>query len=219
MARAGPIEAEFDPETLRAEAEIPHNVHVHEDVEVEAVLSTQPKLRRALASSSPAGDGARVAAAGGATTVPLVSIVNGMTFILVALSDVEGQLGAVETSPVKVPNARLDEGWNDNVVNPYFYAVLPSSGQEVTRLRTRMISQVVGEDPATGSAACTLASYLALRSGDWGKVHGFEIEQGVEMGRPSRILVKVELEDGGKAVKRVRLSGSAVVVSRGTIEL
>ena len=206
------MEAQFDHDTLSAEAEIPHNVHIHEDVDLESILVTQPKLRKALASAP---------ADSHATAFPLVSIVNGMNFILVGLSEVVEYIGAIDLCPTPVPNrtSKLHNGWDAGVINPYFYAVLPSSEPEITRLRTRHISHVIGEDPATGSAASALSSYLALQSGDSGKVHSFEIEQGVEMGRPSLIKVKVELDDGGKTIKRVKLSGNAIVVSQGTIEV
>ena len=212
LGKAGTILAGFDHDTLRAEAEIPHNVHIHKDLDLESILSTQPKLRKALASSTTDTH---------ATSFPIVSIVNGMNFILVDLPDVVSHLGAVGLSPTPIPNrtSKLDDGWGSEILNPYFYAVLPSSGQEVMRLRTRHISHKIGEDPATGSAACALATYLALQSGDSDRVHNFEVEQGVEMGRPSLIKVKVELEDSGKAIKSVRLSGNAIVVSQGTIEV
>jgi trans-2,3-dihydro-3-hydroxyanthranilate isomerase len=54
----------------------------------------------------------------------------------------------------------------------------------------------VAEDPGTGSAAADLGVYLADRIGDI----RFEITQGVEMGRPSRILVNAHrhlVEVGG----------------------
>src|SRR5205823_11595877 len=59
----------------------------------------------------------------------------------------------------------------------------------------------VMEDPATGSAAAALGLLLADRSGP---IH-FEIAQGVEMNRPSRILV--EAEPG-----RVRVGGRCALV-------
>jgi trans-2,3-dihydro-3-hydroxyanthranilate isomerase len=70
------------------------------------------------------------------------------------------------------------------------------------------------EDPATGSAAGSLASYLVRH----GKVHVGEtitIAQGLEMGRPSRIEAVVE-EQRGKLVPRV--SGAAVVIMESYIE-
>jgi trans-2,3-dihydro-3-hydroxyanthranilate isomerase len=46
-------------------------------------------------------------------------------------------------------------------------------------------------------------------------VNGFDIEQGVEMGRPSVIRVEAEVSGGG--VTAVRIAGSAVKVSEGVM--
>jgi trans-2,3-dihydro-3-hydroxyanthranilate isomerase len=58
------------------------------------------------------------------------------------------------------------------------------------RMRARGLwpGQNIPEDPATGAAAAALGVYLGSRIGDI----GFEIEQGVEMGRPCRIFVSTE---------------------------
>ena len=88
------------------------------------------------------------------------------------------------------------------------------------RVSTRLV-KIDREDPATGSAACTLASYLALKDGGEGRLR-FEVEQGVEMGRRSEIVVEVVLgtgDGGDKVVKEVFLGGSAVPVMRGTLEV
>jgi trans-2,3-dihydro-3-hydroxyanthranilate isomerase len=75
----------------------------------------------------------------------------------------------------------------------------------------------VGEDPATGSAAGTLAAALVhygvapVTDG----VARFVIEQGVDMGRPSRI--EAEVEGGAGAVSVVRIGGGAVEVLKGEI--
>jgi trans-2,3-dihydro-3-hydroxyanthranilate isomerase len=76
--------------------------------------------------------------------------------------------------------------------------------------RARMFTdQVVGgEDPATGSAAGPLCAYLAER----GRGTRIEISQGVEMGRPSRLVA--EMEDG-----RPRVEGGVVRVVEGEVLL
>jgi len=77
-------------------------------------------------------------------------------------------------------------------------------------VRARMFTWLVegGEDPATGSAAGPLCAYLHLR----GVASRVKISQGVEMGRPSTLVAKV---DGD----RVRVSGGVVVVIRGEVWL
>ena len=76
--------------------------------------------------------------------------------------------------------------------------------------RARMFSRLVveGEDPATGSAAGPLCAYLAERS----VATRVEIAQGVEIGRPSRLVAELEGE-------RVRVGGDVVVVVEGRVTL
>ncbi|MGI5176542.1 PhzF family phenazine biosynthesis protein [Dactylosporangium sp. CA-152071] len=70
----------------------------------------------------------------------------------------------------------------------------------------------IAEDPATGTAAGPLAALLAAGDqGDQSEV-AVVVEQGHSMGRPSRITVTV-------AGSRVRVSGSGLVVARGTMTL
>jgi trans-2,3-dihydro-3-hydroxyanthranilate isomerase len=67
--------------------------------------------------------------------------------------------------------------------------------------------QRVAEDPATGSAAGPLCAYLHARTG----VTRIEIEQGVAMGRPSRLLCE--------AGERVRVAGDVVLLIDGQVDL
>jgi PhzF family phenazine biosynthesis protein len=62
----------------------------------------------------------------------------------------------------------------------------------------------VVEDPATGAAAAALGAYLRER-GEIRAPASFEIVQGVEMGRPSRLTVSIVPGEAG-----VRVSGTAV---------
>jgi trans-2,3-dihydro-3-hydroxyanthranilate isomerase len=85
---------------------------------------------------------------------------------------------------------------------------------EGSRWRVRMFAPGDGitEDPATGSAAGPLGVHLA-RHGRiaWGDE--IEIDQGVEMGRPSKLYARVEGE--GETPTTVEVGGSAVLVARG----
>ena len=71
------------------------------------------------------------------------------------------------------------------------------------------------EDPATGSAVASFAGAIAqfedLPDGN----HTFNIEQGVEMGRPSLITLEMEMS-GGEFISG-RIGGNAVEFSRGTL--
>ena len=64
----------------------------------------------------------------------------------------------------------------------------------------------VVEDPATGAAAAAFGAYLRAR-GEITAPASFEIVQGVEMGRPSRLTVSIVAGEAG-----VRVSGNAVPI-------
>ena len=72
------------------------------------------------------------------------------------------------------------------------------------------------EDPATGSAACGLSAFLALKARE-SRVD-FEITQGVEIGRQSDIGVSVTLNTSADAVEKLELKGSAVKIMEGKVD-
>lgn len=75
----------------------------------------------------------------------------------------------------------------------------------------------VFEDPATGSAAASLPGQI-MRAGRLADgTHRWVIEQGAEIGRPSRIETIVTAAGG--AVTAVRVGGNAVAVMKGQIDL
>jgi trans-2,3-dihydro-3-hydroxyanthranilate isomerase len=78
-----------------------------------------------------------------------------------------------------------------------------------------MLPWEIYEDPATGSAAGSLAAFL-VQHGKLALAQTLYIQQGVEMGRPSQIEVEVS-QTGKKLVPRC--SGAAVKVFEGTIRI
>lgn len=188
------------------QASIPHNIHLHS-----RTLFDIPRLSSGLSPISVVHKAELHA--------PLVSIVKGMTFLLVQLPSLE-LLGKLKLGGGKIDfNGVLDyeDGWGESFVAKYYYVVVETPEEhekQAVHIRTRMMEQQL-EDPATGSAACTLSSYLALKAG---KSLKFEITQGVEMGRRSDIGVEVDVGPD-KKVKGVRLSGSAVVVMEGSLRV
>jgi trans-2,3-dihydro-3-hydroxyanthranilate isomerase len=78
-----------------------------------------------------------------------------------------------------------------------------------------MLPWEIYEDPATGSAAGSLAAYL-VHHGKLAPAQTLYIQQGMEMGRPSQIEVEVS-QTGKKLVPRC--SGAAVRVFEGTIRI
>ena len=90
---------------------------------------------------------------------------------------------------------------------------------DATRLRTRMFAPLGGvlEDPATGSACAALAALLtSMAPGENVDLH-YEIEQGVEMGRPSLLIASGRKTAEGPVEATV--AGSCVPAARGTLEV
>jgi PhzF family phenazine biosynthesis protein len=158
----------------------------------------------------------------------LVSIVKGMTFLLVRLPNVEALAEAHTRKRIASSELEglLDDGWQEGMVGCYYYVFVGNDedgnrGRESnTRIRSRMIIGTL-EDPATGSASCALASYLALTGVGSGNLRNFEIIQGVEMGRRSEISIQVELgrDKDGDEIIGVRLAGNAVKVMEGRLRV
>jgi PhzF family phenazine biosynthesis protein len=192
------------------QADIPHDVHIHRH--------TLGDLKNPIPGLS-----SKVVLAQAEKAAPIVSIVKGMTFLLVRLESLE-ELAEVEVVGEVSFHGLLDQGdgWDQSFVARYYYVVegerianggVNGSGDEVRRVRTRMIEDTM-EDPATGSAACALSSFLALQEG---RTRKFEVTQGVEMGRRSVIGVEVVIDREGNSVQSVRLSGVAVQVMEGSL--
>ena len=129
------------------------------------------------------------------------------------------QTGAYAQRPVlsAQTRARLDSAaWADILADhwaPQMYLYTRDAGTGAD-LRVRMFAPAMGvaEDPATGAGAAAVAVVLAGEgSGRW------VVEQGIEMGRPSRLELEADAGSGG--VERVRLGGAAVRVSSGEMEI
>jgi trans-2,3-dihydro-3-hydroxyanthranilate isomerase len=91
-------------------------------------------------------------------------------------------------------------------------------GMEGNRIRARVFAPFHGvpEDPATGSAAGCFGAYLVRHGLIRGEpLTSVEIEQGMEVRRPSMIQVELAVEE--KTIKRVWVAGSVVRVLEGTI--
>ncbi|RJQ81230.1 PhzF family phenazine biosynthesis isomerase [Pseudonocardiaceae bacterium YIM PH 21723] len=139
-------------------------------------------------------------------TLPVEVYRNGPRHVFVGVEDIAA-LGRIQ------PDLRVLATLPDVAVNCF-----AGSGYH---WRSRMFSPAYGvaEDAATGSAAGPLAVHLA-RHGliEFGRQ--IEIMQGVEMGRPSRMLATAFADVdslGRERIKRVEVAGSAVVVARGSL--
>ncbi len=103
----------------------------------------------------------------------------------------------------------------ESTVGVYLYA--DGGDADDASYHARMFAPDAGipEDPATGSAAAAFPGQIALSEGLSDGVHRWVIEQGIEMGRPSRIHATVEMSGG--AVASVRIGGNAVPVQKGQL--
>ena len=95
------------------------------------------------------------------------------------------------------------------------YAFTFETMEDASRVHARFFApdDNIPEDPATGSAAGSLAGYLVYHAALDAKK--FTIEQGDFMKRPSRIRAEVTGEKG--SVERVRIGGQSIVVAKGEV--
>jgi len=102
--------------------------------------------------------------------------------------------------------------WADHV-----YVVAMEAEAPDVDVHVRMFAPAVGvpEDPATGSAAAALGGYLAAADGRAEGTSSWVVEQGLEIDRPSRLVVEADRTDS--ATTAVRVGGDAVLVSRGSL--
>jgi trans-2,3-dihydro-3-hydroxyanthranilate isomerase len=75
----------------------------------------------------------------------------------------------------------------------------------------------IDEDPATGAAATALAGYLAPLETEQSGTVRWSVDQGVEMGRPSRLEVEADISES--VVTAIRVGGSSVLVSHGEMTI
>src|SRR5262245_44182414 len=101
------------------------------------------------------------------------------------------------------------------VVSPYIYC-RDTVSHECT-FHARMFAPYDGiiEDPATGSAVATLAGAIMTFDQPVDGPSQFWVEQGIEMGRPSRI--RLEIDVAPRTMTAARIGGNAVKVAEGTL--
>jgi PhzF family phenazine biosynthesis protein len=188
--KAGPIAIVDSEEVVRAA--LPHNVHVHKHT-VPCALNDQLN--------------------------PIISIVRGVSFILVRLPDLAALSKANSTLHEDTYNPSiLDEDWQVGLIGTLYYVPTGTAPSGNASYRTRM--HINFEDPATGAASGAFAAYLAMNEGSE-KGNGpftYSLTQGVEMGKESDITVEATRKPDGK-IESVFLAGTAVKVMEGTLEV
>ncbi len=135
----------------------------------------------------------------------------GVSFVFVPVRDLE-TIGKVELNL-----AVWKESFAGYAGQVFVYC--RESVHQDSDFHARMFAPALGvhEDPATGSAAAAFSGVIQhfddLQSG----THRFNIEQGFEMGRPSRISIEIEVK--GCKTHAARIGGHAVFVSEGIIDI
>ncbi|CAG8414228.1 unnamed protein product [Penicillium salamii] len=206
ITKAGPVLIEYDVAEKTVSAEVPHNIHIHQQP---ASLNHITPVQTALAKASDLR--------GVPESSPVVSVVKGVTYALVDLTerpDVFANIG-----PNGSPALDLDEEWSPSFTGVMYHRHLGCHKEEdlvVWNLRVRMVA-IDLEDPACGSGGSSLGAYIALSNAHKGRHHRFRIDQGIEMGRDSLVIVDVILDDERKKVATIKLTGHAAFVAEGNI--
>ncbi|MDH7799669.1 MULTISPECIES: PhzF family phenazine biosynthesis protein [unclassified Beijerinckia] len=129
-----------------------------------------------------------------------------------------------------VPVASLAAIAHARVNQAYWDAAFPGEGEFGVFLYTKQVSEDghhvharmfaprlgIAEDPATGSAAAAFAGVCMAYERPEDGEHVIVIEQGYEMGRPSQIILKLNVMDG--ILQSAAIGGAVVPVMEGTIE-
>lgn len=138
--------------------------------------------------------------------LPVETVSTGNSFVLVPFKKLEDLSNFHMNIDRAVDFLRLHRG-------RHFYLFSLETQDKRNLIHARMIYEK-GEDPATGSAAGPLLAYL-LKHDIIKSSESVWIEQGVEIGRPSRIRVRGNKAKDG--VNSIRVAGKCFVISEGTI--
>lgn len=141
-------------------------------------------------------------------SLPAQSVSTGIGSLAVPVSTL------TSLSRIKVNSGLLSEIYTEaGAVGCYAFTF--ETLEDASSIHARFFAPADGipEDPATGSAAGSMAGYL-INHGAF-EAGSFMIEQGDFMGRPSRIRATVEGVKGD--VRSVRIGGGSVIVAKGAI--
>jgi PhzF family phenazine biosynthesis protein len=179
----------YSPQTGLTTVQVPHSITIHDvTLPIEHIASLLGIVTADISPNSTIEGGG----------VAVASIVEGMTFALVRVTSVEALARTTNTGKV-LPKSDLGIRDSGNLMVYVYYVtdeLVEGQGREgkrakINRLRSRMFFEGDREDPATGSAASTLAGFLSLTSyAGLNEELRYEIAQGVEMGKPSEITGK-----------------------------
>ena len=194
---------------------VPVSIQASNGAPVSAQLSAaqMPEVRRDVPSNAEIADMLSLAPEDIAAEPIPTAVSCGVPFLCVMLASVE----ALSRAKLRreVWERLLAESWTLQI---YLLARANGDGPP-DAYRARMFAPAFGvnEDPATGAAATALAGYLAPTREETSGTVQWSVDQGVEMGRPSRLEVEADLADG--AVTAIRVAGRSVLVSQGEMTI
>jgi trans-2,3-dihydro-3-hydroxyanthranilate isomerase len=144
-----------------------------------------------------------------ASDLPVEEVSTGNRVLIIPVRTLDGMQRARGNA------TNLNRYLSKNIVGPYLFS-LETTRPDVA-VHTRFFAPHLGilEDPATGSAAGPLTGYL-LKHNVIGERFEIENEQGVEMGRRSRILMRGALEEGKY---KVEIGGTCAYVGKAEFEI
>lgn len=143
---------------------------------------------------------------------PIKAVSCGLPFLFVPVKSLK-EIQRVKVNPF-IWKECLKNEWEQQI-----YLFTDETIDADCQFHARMFAADIGfgEDPATGSAAAAFAGYLGqLPTFAEGDI-GLEIEQGLEIGRPSKLFVQAEKNNG--VVSKIRVGGYSVLVSHGMITI
>lgn len=147
------------------------------------------------------------------THLPVQVVSTGLEHLMVPLADLE-TVGTLQPNVGRLDALLRDHG----ALGCFVFCLQPAAPDTFAHARMFAPGAGVPEDPATGSAAGPLGAYLAVHGVLPKTQTAFVLEQGIEMGRPSRLWVEVIRNAAGMPTT-LRVGGTTVPVIRGTIEL
>lgn len=174
--------------------------------EVRQPASPRPDIIRAVGLDPEAVD---------STGLPIEEISCGNPFTIVP---VRTRAAVDAAEPDMAAMRRIKSAFASNHVGVFFFTTEPVDPSVIAYSRMFAPGAGVAEDPATGSATGPLGCYL-VRHGlaDRQQMRDMVSLQGVAMGRPSRLHMRIA-QDGNGAITRVQVGGKSVRVGEGSID-
>jgi trans-2,3-dihydro-3-hydroxyanthranilate isomerase len=117
-----------------------------------------------------------------------------------------------------VDRAQLDRAaWTKQFKNAWSSQLYFFAGEKPVHARMFAPALGIEEDPATGSAAVALAGVLAARLPAADGIFTWRIDQGIAMGRPSKL--EASAEKRGGRVLRMKVGGATVLSAEGAMNV